>query len=141
MPGWLNALLLIDIDNFKLVNDQYGHTAGDRLLIALSEMIRSVLPRNALAARLGGDEFVILLNNASSERIVELGNALREQFLAMASQTFPTPEPVTLSIGASLFEQPPASLTALIELGDAALYESKRGGRNRLRLTGLTTPG
>ena len=87
-PG---ALLLIDIDNFKLVNDQYGHTAGDRLLIALSEMIRSVLPRNALAARLGGDEFVILLNNASSERIVELGNALREQFLAMASQTFPTP--------------------------------------------------
>jgi diguanylate cyclase (GGDEF)-like protein len=141
LPERPGALLLIDIDNFKQVNDQYGHTAGDRLLIALSEMIRSVLPRNALAARLGGDEFVILLNNASSERIVELGNALREQFLAMASQTFPTPEAVTLSIGASLFEQPPASLAALIELGDAALYESKRGGRNRLRLTGLTTSG
>ena len=61
-PG---ALLLIDIDNFKLVNDLYGHTAGDRLLVALSEMIRSVLPEGALAARLGGDEFVILLSNAS----------------------------------------------------------------------------
>lgn len=137
-PG---ALLLIDIDNFKLVNDQYGHTAGDRLLIALSEMIRSLLPRNALTARLGGDEFVILLGGASSERIVELGNSLREQFLRTTSQTFPTPEAVTLSIGASLFEQPPASLTALIEQGDIALYESKRGGRNRLRLAGLPTQG
>ena len=140
-PEHPGALLLIDIDNFKLVNDQYGHTAGDRLLIALSEMIRSVLPRNALTARLGGDEFVILLNSASSERVMELGNALREQFLSTTSQTFPTTAAVTLSIGASLFDKPPAHLTALIEQGDAALYESKRGGRNRLRLTGLTTPG
>lgn len=137
-PG---ALLLIDIDNFKLVNDQHGHTAGDRLLIALSEMIRSVLPRNALTARLGGDEFVILLNSTSGERVMELGNALREQFLSTTSQTFPTTAAVTLSIGASLFDNPPANLTTLIEQGDAALYESKRGGRNRLRLTGLTTPG
>ncbi|MFJ4542849.1 GGDEF domain-containing protein [Pseudomonas sp. 18058] len=137
-PG---ALLLIDIDNFKLVNDQYGHIAGDRLLIALSEMIRSLLPRNALTARLGGDEFVILLNGASSERIVELGNVLREQFLGTTAQTFPTTEPVTLSLGATLFEAPPASLAALIEQGDAALYESKRGGRNRIRLTGLPLSG
>jgi diguanylate cyclase (GGDEF)-like protein len=137
-PG---ALLLIDIDNFKLVNDQYGHIAGDRLLIALSEMIRSLLPRNALTARLGGDEFVILLNGASSERIVELGNVLREQFLGTTAQTFPTTEPVTLSLGATLFEVPPASLAALIEQGDAALYESKRGGRNRIRLTGLPLSG
>jgi diguanylate cyclase (GGDEF)-like protein len=137
-PG---ALLLIDIDNFKLVNDQYGHIAGDRLLIALSEMIRSLLPRNALTARLGGDEFVILLNGASSERIVELGNVLREQFLGTTAQTFPTTEPVTLSLGATLFEVPPASLAALIEQGDTALYESKRGGRNRIRLTGLPLSG
>lgn len=137
-PG---ALLLIDIDNFKLVNDQYGHIAGDRLLIALSEMIRSLLPRNALTARLGGDEFVILLNGASSDRIVELGNVLREQFLGTTAQTFPTTEPVTLSLGATLFEAPPASLAALIEQGDAALYESKRGGRNRIRLTGLPLSG
>ncbi|BCX67604.1 GGDEF domain-containing protein [Pseudomonas izuensis] len=130
-PG---ALLLIDIDNFKLVNDLYGHTAGDRLLVALSEMIRSVVPEGALAARLGGDEFVILLSHASSERIVALGNALRDQFHGTASQTFATPEAVTLSIGANLFDQPPASLAALIEQGDVALYESKRGGRNRIRL-------
>lgn len=138
-PG---ALLLIDIDNFKLVNDLYGHTAGDRLLIALSEMIRAALPQDALAARLGGDEFVILLNNASNECVVELGKALRDQFHRSASQTFATPAAVTLSIGATLFEHPPTSLTALIEQGDLALYESKRGGRDSLRMNhGLKLPG
>ncbi|MGY3175911.1 diguanylate cyclase (GGDEF)-like protein [Pseudomonas sp. TE12234] len=136
-PG---ALLLIDIDNFKLVNDLYGHTAGDRLLVALSEMIRAVLPQGALAARLGGDEFVILLNNASNERIVELGNTLRDRFHSTASQTFVTPEAVTLSIGADLFDHPPSSLAALIEQGDAALYESKRGGRDSIRLVDRTLP-
>lgn len=134
-PG---ALLLIDIDNFKLVNDLYGHSAGDRLLVALSEMIRSVAPENALAARLGGDEFVILLSNVSSQQVIGLGNTLRDQFHKAASQTFATPAAVTLSIGANVFDQPPASLTALIEQGDAALYESKRGGRDSIRLVDRT---
>ncbi len=137
-PG---ALLLIDIDNFKLINDLYGHTAGDRLLVALSEMIRAQLPDDSLAARLGGDEFVILLNDTSNARIVTLGCALCEQFHQAASQAFATPEAVTLSIGASLFDTPPASLAALIEQGDAALYESKRGGRNRIRLVDRTAVG
>ncbi|NTX90506.1 MULTISPECIES: GGDEF domain-containing protein [unclassified Pseudomonas] len=130
-PG---ALLLIDIDNFKLVNDLHGHIAGDRLLVMLSEMIRALLPGGALAARLGGDEFVILLGDVTDERVVALGSALREQFHRAAAQAFATPEAVTLSIGASLFDRPPASLAALIEQGDAALYESKRGGRDRIRL-------
>ncbi len=134
-PG---AVLLIDIDNFKLVNDLYGHPAGDRLLVSLSDMILAQIPADALAARLGGDEFVILLGNASSERIVALGSALREQFQHEATAAFDTPEPVTLSIGANLFEQPPASLAALIEQSDAALYESKRGGRDSIRLVDRT---
>jgi diguanylate cyclase (GGDEF)-like protein len=137
----LGAVLLIDIDNFKSVNDLYGHTAGDRLLVALSELIRSSLPEGALAARLGGDEFVILLRDASSERIEALASALREQFHRTAAQTFETPEAVTLSIGASLFDQPPASLAALIEQGDAALYESKRAGRDRIRLVDRRVAG
>jgi len=134
-PG---ALLLIDIDNFKQVNDLYGHLAGDRLLVTLSEMIRSILPEGALAARLGGDEFVILLRNASNAQIVGLGSALREQFHRAAAQAFATPQAVTLSIGANLFDHPPASLAALIEQGDAALYQSKRGGRDSIRLVDQT---
>ncbi|WP_193427665.1 GGDEF domain-containing protein [Pseudomonas citronellolis] len=137
-PG---ALLLIDIDNFKLVNDLHGHIAGDRLLVMLSEMIRALLPERALAARLGGDEFVILLGDVTGERVVALGSALREQFHKAAAQAFATPEAVTLSIGASLFEQPPASLAALIEQGDAALYESKRGGRDSIRLVDRSLAG
>ena len=137
-PAQPGAVLLIDIDNFKGVNDLYGHTAGDRLLIALSEMIRSVVPQSALAARLGGDEFLILLNNTSTQQIVELGSRLREQFQQVAAETFTTPAPVTLSIGANLFDQPPASLAALIEQGDTTLYETKRGGRDSIRLVDQT---
>jgi len=140
-PQQPGALLLIDIDNFKLVNDLYGHIAGDRLLIALSEMIRTVVPEGALAARLGGDEFVILLTKASTAQIVELGSRLREQFQQLAAHTFTTPVPVTLSIGANLFDQPPPSLTALIEQGDTTLYESKRGGRDSIRLVDRTGTG
>lgn len=124
--------------NFKLVNDLYGHTAGDRLLVELSEMIRRLLPERALAARLGGDEFVLLLGNASVEAVVELGGALPARFHQAAAQAFTTPAAVTLSIGVSLFDQPPASLAALIEQGDAALYESKRGGRDSIRLVDRT---
>lgn len=132
-PAQPGALLLIDIDNFKLVNDLHGHVAGDRLLVALGEMIRTLLPERSLAARLGGDEFVILLWGTSSERVLELGGLLREQFQQFASNTAPTPQPVTLSIGANLFDQPPASLAALIEQGDVALYQSKRSGRDSIR--------
>ncbi|AWY39694.1 diguanylate cyclase [Pseudomonas putida] len=137
-PG---ALLLIDIDNFKLVNDLYGHTAGDRLLVTLSEIIVSQLPEGALAARLGGDEFVIVFRDASNERIIELGSTLRDRFYGAASQAFDTPEAVTLSIGAHLFDQPPASLTEIIEPGDVALYQSKRGGRDSIRLVDGTRTG
>ena len=140
-PARPGALLLIDIDNFTQVNDLYGHTAGDRLLVTLSGMIRKALPEGALAARLGGDEFVILLRNASQEQIVGLGSALREQFHHAAAQAFATPEAVTLSIGANLFDHPPASLAALIEQGDAALYQSKRGGRDSMRLVDQTVSG
>ena len=137
-PTQPGALLLIDIDNFKLINDLFGHTAGDRLLVTLSEIIRAVLPKGALAARLGGDEFVILLSNASSESIEALGSALRDPFYLATSHTFATPQAVTLSIGAELFDRPPTSLSELIEQGDAALYASKRGGRNSLRLVDRT---
>jgi len=137
-PARPGALLLIDIDNFKLVNDLHGHAAGDRLLVALSEMIREVLPERSLAARLGGDEFVILLSDASSERVVALGGQLRTQFQAFAEQAMPTPQAVTLSIGANVFDQPPASLAALIEQGDVALYQSKRGGRDSIQLVDRT---
>jgi len=82
------------------------YTAGDKLLVALSEMIRSVVPEDALAARLGGDEFLILFNNASNERIVAMGNALREQFHSAAVQSFSTPQAVTRQLAATSTTRP-----------------------------------
>lgn len=133
-PASPGALLLMDIDHFKQVNDLHGHDAGDRLLITLSDLIRSALPAGALAARLGGDEFVILLRDTSAPAAQALGQELREAFAQQASTLFATPEPVSLSIGAALFDQPEVELSHWLKRADEALYASKRKGRDRMEV-------
>ena len=134
-PAHPGALLLIDLDNFKKANDLHGHAAGDGLLVALSDLIRTALPKHGLAARLGGDEFVLLLGATSKVEAIRLGERLREQFNELAARRLTTPEPITLSIGAVLFDDPRESLATLLERGDLALYEAKRGGRDGLRVS------
>lgn len=133
-PASPGAVLLIDIDHFKQVNDLHGHDAGDRLLVALSDLIRGALPHGALAARLGGDEFVILLRGVSAAAAQALGQDLREAFAHQARAMFATPEPVSLSIGVALFDQPDKELSHWIKRADEALYASKRKGRDRMEL-------
>jgi len=133
-PASPGALLLIDIDHFKQVNDLHGHDAGDRLLVTLSDLIRESLPNGALAARLGGDEFVILLRSVTVAAVQALGKDLREAFALQARSMFATPEPVTLSIGATLFDQPSKELSHWLKRADEALYASKRTGRDRMEL-------
>ena len=128
-PG---ALLLIDIDNFKQVNDLHGHAAGDKLLEALSTLLRDVLPADALAARLGGDEFVILLRDVREERVAHLAEQLRMAFAHVARKGVQTPDAVSLSVGASLYTTPALTLEKLMAAADAALYDAKRAGRDRL---------
>lgn len=130
-PG---ALLLIDIDNFKQVNDLHGHDAGDRLLVMLSDLIRGALPHGALAARLGGDEFVILLRGVCGAAAQALGQDLRAAFAQQARALFETPQPVSLSIGATLIDQPDTELSHGLKRADEALYASKRKGRDRMEL-------
>jgi len=132
-PATPGALLLIDIDHFKQVNDLHGHDAGDRLLMTLSQLIRNALPHGALAARLGGDEFVILLLGAG-DAVQALGQGLREAFAEQARGMFATPEPVSLSIGATLFDRPDLELSHWLKQADNALYASKRKGRNWMEL-------
>jgi diguanylate cyclase (GGDEF)-like protein len=128
-PG---ALLLIDIDNFKQVNDLHGHAAGDKLLEALSTLLRDELPADALAARLGGDEFVILLRDVRAEQVAHLGEQLRMAFAHVARKAVATPDAVSLSVGASLYTTPALTLEKLMAAADAALYDAKRAGRDRL---------
>lgn len=136
-PASPGALLLIDIDHFKQVNDLHGHDAGDRLLVTLSDLIRGDRPPGALAARLGGDEFVILLRSVSGAAAQALGQNLRESFAQQARTMFATPEPVSLSIGATLFDQPDMELSHWLKRADEALYASKRKGRDRMELVPL----
>ncbi|EOA04069.1 diguanylate cyclase [Herbaspirillum frisingense GSF30] len=136
-PG---AVLLIDIDNFKQVNDLHGHAAGDQLLEALSMLLHEVLPEAALAARLGGDEFVILLQDARTDQVTRLGESLRQGFAHVAGKSFPTPDPVSLSVGGSVFETPPADLESLLAHTDVALYDAKRAGRDRVVVGLVGTP-
>jgi diguanylate cyclase (GGDEF)-like protein len=96
-----------------------------------------LLPRGALAARLGGDEFVILLRSVSSMATQALAQDLREAFAQQARTMFATPQPVSLSIGATLFDQPGTELSHWLKRADEALYASKRKGRDRMELAPL----
>ncbi|WP_447553359.1 GGDEF domain-containing protein [Vreelandella sp. EE22] len=130
-PG---ALLLVDIDNFKLMNDLHGHAAGDHMLVTLSDLTRQLLPGDTLTARLGGDEFALLLKDTTTEQVQALSDELRCAFNQIAAQAFDTPKPVTLSLGATFIETPDQDLSTLLSQGDLALYEAKRDGRDQLKI-------
>ncbi|MCP1316167.1 GGDEF domain-containing protein, partial [Halomonas sp. 707D7] len=133
-PSRPGALLLIDIDNFKLMNDMHGHAAGDHMLVSLSDLTRQLLPGDALKARLGGDEFALLLKDTSASAIQALSDELRRAFNTLAADAYATPKPVTLSLGATLIDTPTQDLSSLLGQGDQALYEAKRDGRDQLKI-------
>jgi len=127
------ALLMIDIDHFKQVNDRYGHQQGDRALIAVAEVLRGHLRPYDLAARFGGEEFCLLLPETALAEALQVGERVRS---AVAGHRFSGPLAalrLTVSLGAAVF--PGSGITSsddLIRCADDALYEAKRAGRNRL---------
>ncbi|MCS2609116.1 GGDEF domain-containing protein [Halomonas dongshanensis] len=130
-PSAPGALILVDIDHFKQVNDLHGHAAGDRLLVTLADLARQMLPPGSLEARLGGDEFAFLINDTSAEELSHIGETLRQRF-QLAATAFAAPQTASLSLGVILFDTPPSSLDILIDQSDRALYDAKRRGRNRM---------
>jgi diguanylate cyclase (GGDEF)-like protein len=129
------ALLLVDLDNLKTLNDQYGHEAGNAALRAMGDVFREELREVDFAARFGGDEFVALLPHQTSAEARVVAERLRERLMA---RPWPWPRPLTLSIGIAAMEgtvhvQEPSSLLAA---ADSALYRSKNLGRNRVEVAG-----
>lgn len=125
--------VLIDIDDFKQVNDTLGHAAGDEVLTLLSTLIRGTVRQSDLAVRLGGDEFVVIMPGASLQRIDHLTESLRKMFVqhlrATMGQHGLTPN---LSIGvASLRREGCQSAESLLSAADRLLYEAKRTGKAR----------
>jgi len=125
------AVMLIDLDRFKAVNDTYGHTAGDELIRQVAERLSKVIRGGDIVARIGGDEFGIIQTHgqlptgcvALGERILE---SLTEPFIIMGVTTT-----IGCSIGIALAPQDAHDRESLLRLADTALYQSKNGGRNR----------
>lgn len=128
------AVLFLDLDRFKFVNDTLGHAAGDALLVEAAARFRDAVRTADTVARLGGDEFVVLLRDL---REPEDATAVAEKLAATLRRPFPTlgQEPqVGLSVGVALFPEHGGEPAALLRHADAALYEAKRAGRGRVRL-------
>jgi diguanylate cyclase len=128
------TLVMIDLDNFKQVNDNYGHAAGDAVLRAVSECLeRSFIRKGDLVARYGGDEFAVILNDTSAAN----STRLIERFLQQAAQiSIPdTPDELGVSCSAGYTQVHSGdSVESLIKRADSALYEAKAAGRNAARL-------
>lgn len=131
--GELSAFLLIDIDNFKLINDTLGHAAGDEFLITMTSILKSNLREGDLLARLGGDEFAVLLEGVSAEEAGNMAEKLREMVdrEELCLTTHKTCFSLTISIGIVMID---GSLNSqkLMSLADAALYSAKDAGRNKV---------
>jgi diguanylate cyclase (GGDEF)-like protein len=122
------ALLLVDVDDLKLVNDSRGHVGGDRLLEAVGRVTSTILRRSDRAFRVGGDEFAILLPQSDVETGLAVGRRMLAAALGGGGPT-DTIEPFSLSIGVSAFPSPSSESHFLYRNADAALYWCKRHGR------------
>mgnify|MGYP003587747054 CR=1 FL=1 len=123
------AVLFLDLDRFKEVNDSLGHAEGDALLIQVAARLRENTRETDTICRLGGDEFVLLLPNASQEEAAQVA----DKMLIAFRQTFPLAGhhlQVTLSIGIALYPHDGCQVSDLLKNADAALYQAKQNGRN-----------
>ena len=124
----LGALILVDIDHFKQINDTFGHQVGDRILVQVSNIIRSSIRQGDIAARWGGEELAVYLPGIRSDQAYRIAERIRAH---VESETEPV---VTVSCGVSewTFENEKISVESLFYRADMALYEAKNNGRNRI---------
>lgn len=127
--GTFMAVLMLDVDHFKQINDTFGHAAGDQVLQRIGAAISASLRDNDIAGRLGGEEFAILLPNTPPDTAIEVAERLRA---LIAKLRVNDEHPVTASIGLAFAKAPASELGALLSSADSAMYLSKVSGRNRV---------
>ncbi|WP_035607531.1 sensor domain-containing diguanylate cyclase [Edwardsiella tarda] len=134
------AILIMDIDHFKQVNDRYGHLSGDRALIAVTRAIEQVIAPGDVLARIGGDELCVLLPAVENEAVLQArAEQIRARVAALTlSAQDGRPVTVTLSIGGVLCRPARCSAEAYMVRADSALYQAKQTGRNRVVLAAST---
>lgn len=132
--GQVHSLLIIDIDNFKYVNDTYGHDAGDQLIVQFGQALKVHLRASDFVARLGGDEFCVIFPNTPLPRAVELAERLRANLPAVLELNPGVLHRLNWSGGLSEYSPKDSAENMALIRADGALLEAKRGGRNMTRI-------
>jgi diguanylate cyclase (GGDEF)-like protein len=136
------SIIVLDVDHFKRINDEFGHDAGDAVLRSLGTEIKRYVRDSDVACRFGGEEFVLLLPGCNKHTTAQRSNVLLNTIRAMdvprASQSI---GPITASLGVATFPEDGNEPDALIQVADRAMYTAKRSGRNRVVVAGATGAG
>lgn len=133
--GWTHSLLILDIDNFKQINDTFGHEAGDQMIIKFGRALKNNLRTSDFIARLGGDEFCVLFPYTPLDRAKELAERLRENMPDSVELIPGVMQKLSWSGGLGEFSQNDSEENEVLARADAALLEAKRSGRNTTRVS------
>ncbi|MCG6115648.1 MAG: GGDEF domain-containing protein [Mesorhizobium sp.] len=128
------ALLVLDVDHFKAVNDRFGHDGGDAALILIADTIKASVREPDLVARLGGEEFAVFLPGIDAAKAIQAAERIRLAVQQLPHMPRGQSHPLSLSIGGVTFE-PPASFHDLYHFADQRLYMAKHSGRDRIDIT------
>jgi len=128
------AVIMIDIDHFKRINDEFGHLLGDEVLRAVSMILKQQLRKMDMVCRYGGEEFAVVVPETTGENALSVAEKLRRQVEAF---DFPgVPRPVTISCGVADFPTQGLTRDEVVAAADSALYLAKQAGRNRVKASG-----
>ncbi|HEY0106254.1 MAG TPA: GGDEF domain-containing protein [Rhizomicrobium sp.] len=130
--GPVCAAIMFDLDNFKRINDRFGHATGDEVLTRFAKVMRDNVRAGDVAARLGGEEFCVLLPNTAARDAFEIAERIRIA-IAASEPLAPDHGAPTVSGGIAVKSQPPSTIEELLRFADKALYQAKTAGRNRIQ--------
>ena len=139
-PAALAAVLMFDLDLFKDINDRYGHAMGDEVLKHFSQVLLHELRKVDSVGRIGGEEFAIILSGADMADAFGFAERVRTRMAASPMRDGGLTIPITVSIGISAMAQDDTSVTNSLSRADAALYQAKQAGRNRVKVAPLAAP-
>ncbi|MEF7494894.1 GGDEF domain-containing protein [Lysinibacillus sphaericus] len=127
------GLLLIDLDNFKQVNDQFGHAEGDQILIGTAKILKKVVKKDGFVVRFGGDEFAMVLYDTTEHHMQQVADAILTQIrtLKLEDHSIQKWSVLSVSMGGAIYHHPEDSEMSLFERADRALYQSKNAGKDQ----------
>jgi diguanylate cyclase (GGDEF)-like protein len=134
------CVLMLDMDFFKRINDEYGHPAGDALLQHFSALLRETLRRADFAGRLGGEEFAVILSGCGTQAALAWGQRLRAAMATNPLNWQMRPINVTVSIGVTAITRSDHGIEPPLSRADKALYQAKQNGRNRVEICSAASP-